>query len=432
MAKNDWTGIICGKIELFKDLKPLQQFRRGQHVERMERVRVHGKFQCPNCCKVWTSTRCTVEISCFLDFEKKSYRIQLEKAYKQKCRNCETFSNPDFIYENILTATDYILLRIKKVIFGIKTISVSKSKFLEAPQKPHDSESCEACQLGKCSGYLDYSDNFNCNKFETTLEDTDDEATYDENFNESLEYSGYLDYSDNFKCNKVETKFEGTDNEETYDENFNERLEKQKILKAKYIISSKETHIDKENRKRKMPKESRMKIKTSKPAKKARQSEEDICFLAFECWVCNELFKTEDLLTSHLFQTHGLLDIFQQNLKSYECYICDKVCDSQSKLDQHYAQDHEIVTNAECLVCTEIFQTEKALKKHYLIAHELYLDHPFECWVCDEIFVSEELLIGHHFEAHEIQAKVIECWICDKTFYTDFMLIEHNTQMHGF
>ena len=139
----------------------------GRHKEFKEMI-VHfvfGKFECKKRSskdqrkRSWNSTKCSTKILYRYNSRKKRGEIEIDKEYEQACKNCNTYTEPEFDLEATDKAMEKMDKRIKKVFYNeappANEVSERHSQASER-RNPHDSARCEACREGICpeQGYV--------------------------------------------------------------------------------------------------------------------------------------------------------------------------------------------------------------------------------------------------------------------------------------
>ena len=145
MNHENWVNSFNSKAP---ELTELSTYRR-KLIERFTNFRdvqiwkMYGKFKCQNCYN-WTSTQCTTDIKYRYNSSLNQGEIVIEKEYRQSCKRCETFENPEFDQEATDRAIWIVIEKIKKAMYAIEDpnkIEVSSRHSSAQDRKaPHDSD----------------------------------------------------------------------------------------------------------------------------------------------------------------------------------------------------------------------------------------------------------------------------------------------------
>ncbi len=171
----------------------------------------------------------------------------------------------------------------------------------------------------------------------------------------------------------------------------------------------------------------------------------------FECFPCEQTFKSEEDLARHIQEVHDKESSDKSSSKSrprnykcsscqksfytnsdlwsherihsgskYTCHLCGKKLASSGSLHNHLKSVHDQEKQFECQICQKKFALKQKLSTHELVEHQG--QKPFQCNQCDKGFVHKQ-----SFEAHlrKHNGTVLNCELCSKPFHDAGYLRKH-------
>ncbi|GFR81317.1 zinc finger protein 845 [Elysia marginata] len=200
-------------------------------------------------------------------------------------------------------------------------------------------------------------------------------------------------------------------------------------------------------------------------------SAEHVNSMPFECKICNATFISENLLESHLKETHTLikndeessthkcaqcLEVFKTKvairdhrqfhrnreilcenkedygkpgssfasyMTSYFCQICLVGFSGATHLERHKQMHAAVANKPKCNICGQMFS-----RNCYLNAHMGYHNKAFLCTACGKTFSSSQTL-RYHTLAYHSAVNPYQCKICHK-FYSSNGALRHHMKVH--
>lgn len=170
----------------------------------------------------------------------------------------------------------------------------------------------------------------------------------------------------------------------------------------------------------------------------------------YACTMCNEEFKTSDLLQQHQ-QLHEVnkypctdcslsfvrpIDLASHSrkhssLRGLQCPFCDFATPFTGRMTKHIRR-HENNYHFKCDICGKGFASGNFYKDHMDIHYGI---KKFECHICHKKFVCKRYLQVHlklnHKDIIEGVNEVHQCHICQRTFSMQKSLVRHLSVIHN-
>lgn len=112
----------------------------------------------------------------------------------------------------------------------------------------------------------------------------------------------------------------------------------------------------------------------------------------FPCSYCPELFKSQQVLTSHVGTVHA------SEAKKFKCDKCEFSTTYVKSLKVHYQSKHDKSETFECHLCNYVGYRKDVVKKHVKIVHEKW--RPYPCPYCDKAYITgreqRKHILVHH------------------------------------
>ena len=134
------------------------------------------------------------------------------------------------------------------------------------------------------------------------------------------------------------------------------------------------------------------------------------------CPVCNESFRYEFDLKSHVEFVHG-------KKKLYKCYICFASFAGKCDLQRHISTVHQEKKSLECRFCKLMFSQKGSLNRHITSFHER--KKYYICNICNKKLTQKQDLKIHIESIHKEQRTDWVCNVCSKEYSNENELISH-------
>ncbi|XP_066458388.1 receptor-transporting protein 4-like isoform X1 [Eleutherodactylus coqui] len=109
-----------------------------------------GSFGCSSCKRSWSSSKVRILFRMTHNRYPKQGNVTM-RIFKQGCQSCYVMQEPRISSENIKTVISNVVGHIERVFYGNENVSDDRPPRIYGKlEGPHDTELCEACQLGMC------------------------------------------------------------------------------------------------------------------------------------------------------------------------------------------------------------------------------------------------------------------------------------------
>ena len=169
---------------------------------------------------------------------------------------------------------------------------------------------------------------------------------------------------------------------------------------------------------------------------------------SLRCEICDQSFKSPDIVKKHVQSVHGenyemqcticcryfsLHSIFEHSkyclTGPQKCNTCGKVFKSKSKLDSHKAFKHELEPG-KCQKCNKTYKRPADLavhkRRHHNEAFGIY-----KCDICGSTFTQKDSLKRHNMLGRHQKPKNYPCQQCSVSFESEKALESHNSFTHS-
>ncbi|CAM5164092.1 unnamed protein product [Natator depressus] len=166
---DSWREMFYEKIEEVKpqdnwDLKMQQNLDYndlGPGWKQSLQQHAFASFQCSRCQHFWSSVQVVLLFHMYLDLHRRKGCVKM-RVFRQECYECSKgkLEEPDFKEESVQRVLENLVISIREKCYGeyVDHTQLSEVTGIGQHYGPHQSDHCEACQLGihqrpKCSMY---------------------------------------------------------------------------------------------------------------------------------------------------------------------------------------------------------------------------------------------------------------------------------------
>ena len=115
------------------------------------------------------------------------------------------------------------------------------------------------------------------------------------------------------------------------------------------------------------------------------------------CTKCEQMFKSEIELKTHIKQVHS-----QIRLNKFSCTMCGRLFDRNRRLIKHIKNIHTSKKGFFCQLCEQVFHSNRVYRDHIKSIHrpENKRNTFYPCSKCDRIFLRKFSMVHHRKKTH--------------------------------